>query len=452
MLFSVFCAFASGIVGANGATVILDGEPKPYNGSRAATSNYDFFSRSAVNEFANISAQLLMSSHDNEGYFDSDTQILPSSDSFIRGAIQAWGEHLHLVIAPEEVWLTILAQLNFYMSAHLGDIRNVYDYNASPMVSIDENPDWFLVISGFYKGIQARVRNTWLHNWFIPNFSTSTDDDVMAAQVMAMGLTKKSYVKYNGALACALPSATLMGVQQDWEQLLRKLDQLPNFGPEPTAYKARLVPILTRFVNTFKEPGSNATKNFWEQIVIAKGPEVCGGYNISGWITGFLFWDTDGKPYGRDKGHLALDNVSYPSVNIQTLPAGYTWAPFTITDFNKTHNYEAFAMSGTMGKRIELGAPEGYLDYLNSLGKLASYNYTKHGTLTPLSAWVIYGPVVHNATNKSASWKPEPELVDLIANIRGGPNGTQCMASPLARRSKFPGVSSWRNSNKARYS
>jgi hypothetical protein len=65
---------------------------------------------------------------------------------------------------------------------------------------------------------------------------------------------------------------------------------LKDFGPEPTAYGARLRPILEKFVQSFKQPDSAEIKDFWQNIVIAKSDHMCGSPPF--WLSGtstFMF-------------------------------------------------------------------------------------------------------------------------------------------------------------------
>jgi hypothetical protein len=406
-------------------TIIPGGEPKPFTPIAGVLSPTDFFRRSAPNEFVNNSAQLIMSSLDMVSP-TSLSSIQPSGDSFVRGAIQAWGEHLHLVIRPEEVWFTILVQMNFYMTSHAESIRHLFvDHEGQQNIHIDDYT-WWDVLIRFQDEIQARVKTPWLQEWLMPAFTTTNDNDRMTANVLLMGLMK-AYFTFSGGIICGLPSVTLLGEKSDWEALLAKLGRLPEFGPEPTAYAARLTPILSRFVSSFDQPDSVATKTFWNSIVSARRENICGGppYWVSGWITGFFYWNTDGRAFARGTGDFSLDGVTYPSLDIsKQLPVGYARVPFVMHDFNATELYQAYLMSGTVGKQIKSGAPPGYLPALARTGASAPSDTARHGTLKPLSAWMLYGPVVHDAA--APAWQQESELPSLVQSIGKHYDEMQC--------------------------
>jgi hypothetical protein len=404
--------------------VILPGAvAKPFAATRAPAANAaDFFHQSIENEFFNNSAQVLMSSFDQlPKPLSAADGIRPSGESFVRGAIRAWGEHLHLVIRPEEVWFAILVQMNFYMNSHAEELRSLFVSHEGQQVMYIEDITWYSVLIQFKDEIQARVKTPWLHDWIMPNFTTTTESDLMTANILMMGLTK-AYFKFEGGIICGLPSVTLLGDKADWQSLLNKLDRLSEFGSEPTAYKARLKPILSRFVSSFDNPDSEEIRTFWNQIVNARSTAICGAppYYMSGWITGFLFWDDKGNKLRPDRvGDLVIDGQQFPELDIYRLPIGYARAPFIMRDFNNTARYEAYVLAGTLGEKITAGAPPGYAAAVKRAGIVSAAtkgSTEKDGTLQPMSSWVLYGPVDHNKTNQD--WRSEMELYDLVSSVR----------------------------------
>jgi len=410
---------------SDAVTIILDNEAKPYTGPDGITSESAFYHESIANEFVNTTSEVLMSS-----FYDTaidSSQMLPSSESFVRGAIQAWGEHLHLIIRPEELWFTILMQMSLYMKAHASEMETIFHV-------VQPGQDYmFLTDYEFYRVIQdfkneaiKRVRAPWFMDWVYANWTTSSPDDGMAATIIILGQTKL-YKGYEGKLRCGIPSITLLGEIDDWKDVASRLARLPAFGAEAAAYQARLEPILRRIVSSFTDPDSAASHHFWQQIVSARpSNSTCGPYKISGWITGFLYWDDEGKPLSTNPGPLKLDNTTYPAMDIRQLPVGYTRTPFRLRDYDDTPVYSAYAAAGTLGKRIVPGPPDGYADALSrmKLPLLTANSTAGHSTLQSLSGWVLYGPANYNMTPQR--WLPEVELTDMSRSIRKSFNGSRC--------------------------
>jgi hypothetical protein len=420
---------------ASAGVVIIPGggDPKPYTGPAAVTSEDPYFRESAPNEFRNNSAHLIMTSLSVTN-MSNVPGLRPSGDSFIRGAIQAWGEHLHLVIRPDEVWFTILVQMNFYMLSHAEEIRSLFvDHQGQEEILIKDFT-WYDILIRFKDEIQKRVKTPWLLDWITPSFSTTTDSDIMTANILMMGLTK-AYFKFIGKQVCGLPSVTLLGTQSDWEKLLAKLDRLPEFGAEPAAYKARLQPILSRFVSSFKDPDSPATKLFWNQIVSGHAAHVCGDppIYVSGWITGFFYWNDNGGPFARSsrvgyESALTLDGIKYPVLDLTLAPVGYARAPFVMLDWEGMEKFPAYVAAGTLGKQITQGPPEGYKEALERAGESVALADDKaaHGTLRPLSGWMLYGPLDHNTT--LTKYGEEGEWLDVLFSAKRYMTGETCGA------------------------
>lgn len=390
--------------GRSGVTIITGAEPKAWSGPAAASSADAFFRESIRGEFTEPDTEVLMSSLDDVD-LTPDYGLQPSADSFLRGAIQAWGEHHHLVIRPDEVWFTILVQMNFYMGTHAEEIRHLFVDHEGKETIVVEDYTWRLVLERFQYEIQDRVKTDWLLDWIRPDFSTTTDSDRMTANVLMMGLMKQ-YFNYEGGIICGLPSVTLLGDKADWQALLNKLEHLPEFGDEPAEYERRLRPILSRFVQSFDEPDSEETVAFWNGIVVAESAVACGAppYYLNGWLTGFWYWDANGEAFARNEDGLAeLDGVKYAKVGIEGLPVGYAQAPFIMRDFRDVERFEAMVLAGTVGKRITGGYPEGYLEAYERAGPDGGAlveDAGRHSTLQPGSGWLLYGPVKHdrNAT------------------------------------------------------
>ncbi|KAK5652238.1 hypothetical protein OQA88_10735 [Cercophora sp. LCS_1] len=419
-------------------TILPGGDPRPFTpGSlKPATSETQFWNTSANNEFAYTSAEVLMSSYTHTK-LASQPGIYPSGDSFVRGAIQAWGEHLHLIVRPEEVWFTILVQMNFYMNANAESLRSLFVDHEGQQVIYIEDYTWYQVLEKFQYAIQAKVKTDWLLDWIRPNFTTTTESDVMTANVLMMGLTK-AYFKFEGGIVCGLPSVTLLGEEKDWVALEKKLERLADFGEEPKEYARRLKPILSRFVRSFREPDSKEIKDFWNNIAVAQSYQYCGAppVSISGWITGFLFWTDKGKPYARHSGEdsYVLDGYTYPGwLDITKLPVGYATVPFIMRDFRDVDRFEAYVLAGTMGKQITPGPPAGYAEALKRAGGnltlLEEGSKGLHSSIKPLSGWMLYGPRQHNVSTSQYSWVEEWDLVDLAQKLKSGqPRDFTCKA------------------------
>ncbi|KAH7138722.1 hypothetical protein B0J11DRAFT_23349 [Dendryphion nanum] len=351
----------------------------------------------------------------------SEGNIYSSSDSFIRGAIDAWAQHQHLVIRPDEVWFAILVQMNFYMCRESETLRDLFVTHAGKQSIHVEDFTFENVLWKFKNAIQKRVKTGWLQDWIIPNFSTTEEEDVLTASVLMMGLMQR-FFDYSCSVICGLPSVTLLGERSDWEKLLAKLDRMQEFGKEPETYATQLRPILSRFVQTFDTPDDPEIRNFWDDIVNPGEESICGyaPYFLQGWLVGFLFWDDKGEKLdGWRESTLGLDGVQYLPLDIDRLPVGYAKAPLTIKDFKGQAEYNGHLVAGNLGKEIVSNAPEGYAEALRRFNGNDFDASLPHGTIRPLSGWMFYGPTEDGDGEQSNNNIEEGELIRVIG--RGGP-------------------------------
>lgn len=211
---------------------------------------------------------------------------------------------------------------------------------------------------------------------------------------------------------CGIPSVTLEGEKADWERLYKRLERLPELGPEPEQWAAMLRPILRRFVEAFD---GNPDVAFWERVVKIDG--ICALDTLSGWITAFCVWDADGKWLGprlkarsieimgsvmtsgaqslrsplclssrtrlyasnaildptrshSDLDHI-LDGVPYFSVDLNNIPAGYSEVDVLVDDNGEA--FECKMVSGHVAAAISKTAEDGPFD-----------------TLSPAPQWFLY--------------------------------------------------------------
>jgi hypothetical protein len=353
--------------------------------------------------------------------------IYPSQDSFVDGAIDAWVRNQHFVIRPENVWFTILGQLNLYLSNRQdnNEVRDRIEYQKN--ITFDSRR--YLTADDYEGGeykynifkildweTRGRFKTSASYSWLQPNFSTSKRyEDAIIANLLLTGPVDSSSVgdalpssTHPPGLAakslsspCGMPSITLMGTQDDWRRLLLKLERLSGFGSQPAEYSTTIRPILSRFVKSFDEPNGQDIRRFWESIVTGGGGSeengCLGGSIVAGWINGFDYWDASGRLLSRNAESKAfsLDGVAYPSRSINDMPHTYTSTPLisrgNILGYVYIHLGNLTA--GTVGKKITNGVPESYAMAMGRANLTLPSTITKehHSMLEPFSRWLLIG-------------------------------------------------------------
>lgn len=371
--------------------------------------------------------------------FDSSSPIFPSKNGFILGAISAYSHHHHLTLRPEDIWFAILTQLSLYVNAHAEELRTFFvAHEGKKELWIECRGsvnfwDFGLIAERMGKFVAQNVLDPGLREWIMPQFTTTTETDTVVASVLMMGALQK-YFSYGVRTRCGIPSVTLLGVKEDWQTLLERLEKLQVLGNEPTQFYALLKPVLTRFVRTFDDPESDDIKDFWSRI--AHESRGSGSHTISGWITAFTFWDQDGKslyaPYGEPPTHqalLRLDETVYHAVEISRIPAGLTSVPLKIDDNGNI--YETTMVAGSVAIRVSTSAEpldvtaHGYRPVglgSQDAAPVPAVPQTGLDSLQPESGWWIFEKL-----NAEDDTKKEATLVDQHANfpssMKSGANG-----------------------------
>jgi hypothetical protein len=91
---------------------------------RSATTAKELLKSSCYKEF-----QKMRNDHLIQSSFDDTPlgiQYLGASNGFVDAAIMAYNQHHHLIIRPEDVWFSVLVQLNVYINEHAEELRSMF--------------------------------------------------------------------------------------------------------------------------------------------------------------------------------------------------------------------------------------------------------------------------------------------------------------------------------------
>lgn len=131
--------------------------------------------------------------------------------------MSAFQQDLHLVIRPDDIWLAILTQFNFYVNASTKMLPQPFAtfmgkkqlYQMSSLITCDDLFGHVDSIQGlmeyFPRGQAAQmlienleqiVEDPGLREWMLPNFSTTTLDDKAIASTVMMSTFQK-HVEYS---------------------------------------------------------------------------------------------------------------------------------------------------------------------------------------------------------------------------------------------------------------
>ncbi|KAJ7800083.1 hypothetical protein B0H14DRAFT_3786631 [Mycena olivaceomarginata] len=324
--------------------------------------------------------------------------IVPSPNSFVSTLLDAYTQDRAVVIRPDDVWLAILSQFNFFVNAHAELLRaNFVAHEGQKRLTVKvvgQGVNRYTVDFGFIARAMAglaeeNVVDPELRAWATPDFTTTTDNDRTVSAVLLMATLKK-YFQYMIMLAgCGIPRVTLEGERSDW---------LKEYGLETTAWYHLLRPVLTRFVAAFDDPMSVMNVDFWQRVAHYQPGGSGRGDYYTGWITVFAVFDKEGrwmgpplnttasivnttapdqidalgeapetltaaqfweaygrayKPFRDTWEHpldLVLDDTAYHQLNRRAIPPGYAEVDVLLDDNDE--KFECAMVAGNVGMRV----------------------------------------------------------------------------------------------------
>ncbi|KAG8810409.1 hypothetical protein FRC19_004560 [Serendipita sp. 401] len=355
---------------------------------------------------------------DNDGYcqevlqssYRHDPAFSPRRNGFIDAVVEAYNNHHHLIIRPDDVWCAILSQFNLYVNANAEELRSKFvAHEGQKELEVKAEGTRYTVDFGMMAAtmgqlLKQNILDPSLHVWIIPDFTTTTPNDVVICSIMMMSTLQK-YFTYLFTLDCGIPTITLLGEKKDYLSILHRLDKFEEFGQEPILFANFLRPILKEFVNAFDYNSDKNLPNlgFWEKICHEKGGS--GPEYLSGWITAFSVWNMDGKWQGgtieritepeETSGQnqwprpLYLANMRYPVVNMDDVPRGFCQVPVKLDDNGEMFNCTMIA--GHVG-----------MDVSNSATGIRD-------TLRPSMQWFMFIKRGHNEPRLPLPPRPKEE-------------------------------------------
>jgi hypothetical protein len=137
--------------------------------------------------------ELSSSSFSHEGVHDPN--VVPISNGFVETLMEAYSRHRMLVIRPDDVWMAILTQFNFFVNAnaeslggsfvsHEGQKELHLEYGRLDVNSVAQTMTGLL---------HKNITDPSIREWIIPNFSTTIDLDKTTTAIIMMSTFQKYF-------------------------------------------------------------------------------------------------------------------------------------------------------------------------------------------------------------------------------------------------------------------
>ncbi|PTB62137.1 hypothetical protein BBK36DRAFT_1185661 [Trichoderma citrinoviride] len=311
--------------------------------------------------------------------------VVPYANGFVHGIIRAFQQDLHLVLRPDDIWLAITVQFSFYVNGHAEELRSHFvNHEGKKKLVVDMSPQSMATLDvasaaeKFTTLIQSNVLDPELRSWILPDFTTTTDNDISVGALVMMATTK-AYFEYIILMGCGFPSVTLEGERDDWVKLLERLPKLATFGEEPAHWSKLLTKVVEKMVETFDRPDDEDVKDFWMRAVHEAGEEGSGRglISLSGWITAFCFWDEKGRMIHQytdkeladhsfeqteDRKRQVIDDVVFPVIGVKSVPRAVVEVPVKVLDGNTMLDYDTTIIVGSVGVTATASERHGEID------------------------------------------------------------------------------------------
>ena len=220
---------------------------------------------------------------------DGERQVVScKTHPLIEAAMIAYNWHLPLCIRPDDIWLTIAQGVSQHINtnaekpvSHKGKLRL-----KAVGINFEES------VSAMVDQISRGCKDQEFVGMMLNTFSTSTSITFLASQANLMGIVSK-YFEYELKLQCGIPSVTLEGTLQDWNEICRRVRALKHTKLGLGWWADELVPVVDGLLDTYM---GNPRIGFWEHILDAKSAWGSGGgTSISGWLSKLFPYDRHGK-------------------------------------------------------------------------------------------------------------------------------------------------------------
>ena len=226
---------------------------------------------------------------------------------------KAWGNHYSIVLRPDDVWFIILNEISTTIA------KNPSWY-ATLFTKTPETKQLILTLTGDVESINPAAVVDALKDRvpskiddFIPKFSTSTPNSIMAMNVAFCDLVS-SYYSY-GTYLCGIPSIRVEGDKYDWELAQLKLQLLSElFNKDPLQlYLQRCLSVVNNISDAID---GKKSVDFFKSMVKVK---PCGSghqFKMDGWILKLLNIKHFDSPVQLDGLPPLMSNMKY--FNLET--------------------------------------------------------------------------------------------------------------------------------------
>lgn len=296
-----------------------------------------------------------------ETLYASAGETVGGTSPLFHAVSYAFNVHCPLVLTPDAVWLTILTGLTHHIDTDPEKMRHHFVnfegkktltvYVAAPSIRACSGAIWQTGIQGFSSQLRENL-NPKRHDLIVSSFSTTSETDRLASEVVLMG-AMKHWFDYKMMLMCGLSRVTIEGTPADWANIMDRVNALAEF--DLGWWTTPLLPVL-QHIKAASE--GRPDLDFWKRAYLEHRVGSGGDFRVSGWINvfypyvagsvrgtmqrnPFVAWDTF-----KDAYHEGTDPDDFPF--------GLSAVPVQVNDHGTEYDCEFYG--GLVG--VEMNRPE----------------------------------------------------------------------------------------------
>jgi hypothetical protein len=211
------------------------------------------------------------------------------------GYLDSFIDHCPIKVSPNVIWQLILNAFSRHVDNNSEKLRNKFvnfegikDLNVVKVGTLKDIYKYEKeIIEELVQKISQNVGSQ-LVDALTPNFSTTTNESLIAGKISLMSAFKR-YFRYHGSmLVCGIPYILLEGTLEDWEKILEKLKFLSKYEFSNKKMEKDIEEII-------KTKKGKINLDFWRKIIMEtkkedgdwKGCGSEGEDKITGWICDF---------------------------------------------------------------------------------------------------------------------------------------------------------------------
>jgi hypothetical protein len=149
-------------------------------------------------------------------------RLEPTWSLLLRAVHHSFAAHLPLSLSPDILWYAVVHEIAVHVRLNADQYAGVFTDTPGHRQTItvqdhsllDQDPDWSRSVRLILEPLQDRL-GTDLTDLFLPQFSTTTPDDVSSALVALMA-TVSPYYRFEWETLCGIPRIRLEGRPHDW--------------------------------------------------------------------------------------------------------------------------------------------------------------------------------------------------------------------------------------------